>query len=238
MRNDAEHDGSVVGGEAAVCVLGEVGDKRADAVDTQLDLDAVGGDVDPPDQKPDDARLLRREKFVPGRLESDQYPSHLGLGQFRQLLPRLSPCPDDDFRRPQRESDPINDHGLDLRGRDPSRRHVGPCKLQDRLAHVNVAIAAAAAPLQWIPDVAGELAAKLAAAAEARNSLNVFTNEPIQFAAKPASKSVRGRPAELSDVRSKWSDYPLWALVDVLLALLWLGRHSRTLEESDSFRRL
>ena len=54
----------------------------------QRDRDAVGSDIDPLDQQPQDARLLGWVKLVPDRLESAE-----GLDDFALLERRSSAAP-------------------------------------------------------------------------------------------------------------------------------------------------
>jgi hypothetical protein len=84
--------------------------------------DAVGGDVDPLDQEPQDACLLGRVELVPNRLERAEGFDHLALFQHGMIRPTILPAhrgdrPRDQLRRREEPSNLPEHQSLHLAGR-------------------------------------------------------------------------------------------------------------------------
>ncbi len=111
----------------------------------QPNVRALSPDVDALHEQPDDARLFRREEFIPQWIKPLQSGANFDLTQVADLLSRLPPSHNDNFRRAEERANLI-DHGcFDLTsGKATDRGNVGAA-FNDRLAHV-VAVELVAAP--------------------------------------------------------------------------------------------
>ena len=102
-----------------VASVAQLGDEGREAVGTQPDVDAGGGDLDPLHQKPDDAGLLGGEKFVPERIEGEKGFADIDLGQVGEVLSCGAPSGDDDLGRAKQDTKLVDDRSLDLGGPGP-----------------------------------------------------------------------------------------------------------------------
>ena len=93
----------------------------------QRDGDAVGRDVDPLDQEPQDARLLGRVELVPDRLERAERLDDLALLELGVLSRAVLPAhrgdgPRDQLGRREQPPDLPEHEALDLAGGDRAHR--------------------------------------------------------------------------------------------------------------------
>ena len=110
--------------------------QAAEAVDPDVDVQAVGGDVDPVDQQRDDARLLGGEELVPERIERLESVTDIGLDDVAVVRARRLPGAGHDFGLAEHGAELVDDGGLDLARRHAADRARPGAVLQHRLADV------------------------------------------------------------------------------------------------------
>jgi hypothetical protein len=98
----------------------EVPHQLGEPVDSEPDIDAVGDDVDPLNEKLDDPRLLGREQFIPERVEAVERLPDLSLSDLGIVLARRLPGADNDLGGLDESADLVDDRPLDLARGEPS----------------------------------------------------------------------------------------------------------------------
>ena len=92
----------------------QLGEKAGHALGPQPDGDAVDADIDPLDQKLDNAGLLGRKEFVPEWIQLDEGGSDFRFADAAVVCSRGRPGFHDHLGRPKQRPKLVDDRSLDL----------------------------------------------------------------------------------------------------------------------------